>query len=87
MNEQTKTQIEHSKEIKRLKQSIDVRDRSIVILHNTIDKERERIKAYQRKVEKLKDEIIQAKIDAAIMVHTLGYEKTIQYYKTLKNQK
>jgi 3-keto-L-gulonate-6-phosphate decarboxylase len=58
MNEQTKTHIEHANEIKQWKRSVDVRDRSIVILHNTIDKERKRIKAYQREVEKLKDQII-----------------------------
>lgn len=87
MNEQTKTHIEHANEIKQWKRSVDIRDRSIVILHNVIAKERKRIKAYQRKVEQLNDAIIQAKIDSAIMVHTIGYEKTIEYYKTLKNKK
>ena len=58
MNEQTKTHINHANEIKQWKRSVDVRDRAIVILHNTIDKERKRIKAYQREVEKLKDQII-----------------------------
>ena len=58
MNEQTKTHIEHSREIKQLQRSIDVLERSIVILHNVIAKERKRIKAYERKVQQLKDQII-----------------------------
>lgn len=30
-------------------------------------------------------QIIQAKIDGAIMAHTVGYKSAIEYYKNLKN--